>query len=130
MHITTTVLLWETEIAQFSALDIRVKEHFTDVAHKEPYPPPSRSLSSHIIDSRNKTKLEGFPNLQTCYTVPCTKINVCSLSHWKSKIRVFTKSAKYHLILFGQNLPRFRNAATLHLSASPLSTLNIISFYN
>jgi len=78
MHITTTVLLWDAEIAQFSALDVQVKERFTDVAHKEPYPPPSKSVSSRIIDRRNKPKLDGFPNLQTCYTLPCTKINVCS----------------------------------------------------
>jgi len=39
VHITATVVLWEAEVAQFSALDLRVKEPFTDVAHRELYPP-------------------------------------------------------------------------------------------
>jgi hypothetical protein len=40
VHTTITVLFWGAEIAHFSALDVRVKEHCTDVAHRASYPPP------------------------------------------------------------------------------------------
>lgn len=50
---------------------------------------PSKSVSSCIIDSRNKPKLEGFSkftDMLHCYVHEDKRV----FSHWKSKIRVFT----------------------------------------